>query len=414
MHKKITLSVLLSCCLLLTGLTIAQGKTLKDATYVGAKKCRECHQDNYDGWKSTLHPYKFQKASPDVIVGDFITNNTLTANGTTITMFKKGNAFFITTMDPAGKEEQTYKVDYVIGEFWKQQYVTTFPNGELRILPPMWIVKTQIWKNGSKNWKKGTIYQNACSGCHNTGTRINYDKATNTYKTTWSDLGVACEACHGPGSAHVDADNDAKRDTIINPAKIPDPRRAVMVCGSCHTRGSCCDGKYGYPKGYRPGGQLNFMFSEKPKLHPDNTSRVNRQEYIDWKKSGHAREGVTCWDCHYTHRKGNSNKFQTKLPGSKLCLSCHKVENKGYHGIHSINNCIGCHMPAIGKRATKGDVHSHQFRIISPKDTIDAGGLDKQPNSCNACHYHKKDSPAALLKVLERVKKSRKDRKTFN
>ena len=120
-----------------------------------------------------------------------------------------------------------------------------------------------------------------------------------------------------------------------------------------------------------------------------------------------------CWDCHYSHMKGNANKFQTRLPGSSLCRSCHEVENKGVHGIHSVNNCIGCHMPPVGKRATKGDVHSHQFKVISPKKTIDAGNSDKQPNSCNACHYHANDKPDDMLDVLQRVKASGKNRRAF-
>jgi len=413
MTRKIMLILFISSSLFLStaGSSLAQPAN-EAAAYVGAAKCKKCHQEIHEGWKSTLHPYKFQKASPDNIVGDFNKNNRLEINGKPTTMLQKGEEFFITTVGP-DKKTDTYKVNYVIGEFWKQLYVTEFPNGELRILPVMWIVKTQQWKV-TKAWSKNLIYQNACSGCHNTGTQINYNKADNTYKTTWSDLGVACEACHGPGSRHVNAPEENKSDTIINPAKIPDPRRAAMVCGSCHTRGSCCEGKYGYPKGYTPGGQLNFMFSEKPKLHPDGSSKANRQEYIDWRSSGHAREGIVCWDCHYTHQQGNSNKYQTKLPGSSLCRSCHQVENKGVHGIHSVNNCIGCHMPPIGKRATKGDVHSHGFKLVSPRKTIDAGGLEKQPNSCNSCHYHKDDRPEEMLKILEKVKSSRKNRKTFN
>ena len=405
------LATLLTCCFalgLISAGQVAAGE--EKASYVGASQCRQCHKGHYEGWKSTLHPYKFQKASPEIIVGDFTTNNTLDIEGKQTVMAEKDSEFFITTTGPDAKEH-TYKVDYVIGGFWKQLYVTTFANGELHILPAMWIVKTQTWKI-SKSWSK-TVYQNKCSGCHNTGTMINYDKESGTYKTTWSDLGVACEACHGPGSRHVAAADDEKAATIVNPAKIPDPNRAAMVCGSCHTRGSCCDGKYGYPKGYMPGDQLNFMFTEKPKLHPDETSRANRQEYIDWKKSGHAREGVVCWNCHYTHQQGTSNRYQTRLPGSSLCRSCHQVENKGVHGIHSVNNCVGCHMPPLGRRATKGDVHSHRFTVISPELSIKAGGVDKQPNSCNGCHYHKNDTPEEMLKVLQQVKTSRKNRTMF-
>ncbi len=381
----------------------------EEATYVGASKCKQCHEDIYQGWKSTLHPYKFQRVSADNVLGDFSKNNRMELDSKTTTMFKKNKEYFITTTGP-DKNEHAYKIKYVIGEFWKQLYVTEFPNGELHILPAMWIVETQSWKE-SKYWSD-TVYQYSCSGCHNTGTQINFNNSNNTFKTTWSDLGVACEACHGPGSKHLDAKEGEEFSSIVNPAKIPDPRRAAMVCGSCHTRGTSVDGKYGYPHGYKPGDQLNFIFNEKPKLHPDDSSKANRQQYIDWKKSGHAREGIVCWDCHYTHRKGNANKYQTKLPGSSLCRSCHEVESKGVHGIHSVNNCVGCHMPPVGKRATKGDVHSHQFKVISPKKTIDAGGSEKQPNSCNACHYHNNDKPEDMLKVLEQVKRSGKNMMT--
>jgi len=411
MVRKVAGVLFVCLCLMMLPVFAVAWSGDAEKTYVGAEKCKKCHQEMYEGWKSTLHPYKFQQATPDIVVGDFTKNNRFDIDGKPTVMSVKEDGYFITTTGP-DKKEHTYRVDYVIGGFWKQLYVTTFPNGELHILPAMWIVKTQSWKK-SKYWSK-TIYQNSCSGCHNTGTSINYDEKTDTYKTTWSDLGVACEACHGPGSLHIGAEKEDMAATIVNPAKIPDFRRAVMVCGSCHTRGSCCEGKYGYPKGYQPGDLLNFTFSEKPKLHPDMSSKANRQEYIDWKKSGHAREGVACWDCHYTHRKGKANRYQTKLPGSALCRSCHVVENTGVHGIHSVNNCVGCHMPPLGKRATKGDVHSHRFVVISPAETIIAGGLAKQPNSCNACHYHKKDAPEELLKVLEKVKKARKDRKSFD
>ena len=410
MNKNVILTALFFWAQLLPAINVSLAQSLnKEANYVGAGKCKQCHKDIYEGWKSTLHPYKFQQASPYNIVGDFSGNNILEIDGKTITMVEKNKEYFITATDPDNREH-TYKISYVIGGFWKQLYVTEFENGELHILPAMWIVKTKSWKK-SKYWSK-TIYQYSCSGCHNTGTRINFDKSSNTFKTTWSDLGVSCEACHGPGSNHLKEDD--KSGTIVNPARIPDPRRAVMVCGSCHTRGNSGEGKYGYPLGYKPGGQLNFLFNEKPKLHPDDSSKANRQEYIDWKKSGHAREGIVCWDCHYTHRKGNANKYQTKLPGSSLCRSCHEVENKGVHGIHSVNNCIGCHMPPIGKRATKGDVHSHRFKVISPRKTIESRGLEKQPNSCNACHYHKNDSPEDMLNVLKKVKTSGKNRKAFD
>ncbi len=401
------------------GMAIGTNVQAKDdaggrAAYVGAKTCKGCHKELYEGCRSTMHPYKFQDVSPDRVIGDFQKNNTLTVGGHTTKMIRKGESFFIAAIGPDNKEH-TYRVKYLIGAFWKQMYVTEFSNGELHVLPAMWIAPTKEWVDAKglkkhkpgdgKYWSDKTwIYQYKCSGCHNTGTRINYDEATDTFKTTWADKGVTCEACHGPGSSHVKAGEDDKAGTIVNPGKIPDPERAAMVCGSCHTRGSSLKGKYGHHFGYRPGKKEEVDFTEKPKLNPDGTSKANRQQYIDWKKSGHARAGVLCWDCHFVHQRGNAGRFQTKLPGSSLCRSCHHVENKGVHGIHSVNNCIGCHMPLVGKRAVNGDVAGHQFKVISPAKTITAGGPGKQPNSCNLCHYHSGDAPEGLLQILKGIR----------
>ena len=378
--------------------------------YVGSKTCRKCHPKIYLGWRSTLHPYKFQEARPEAVVGDFEENNTLQVENQTIRMSRKGDQFFITTLGPDGKEH-TYKVKYLIGEFWKQLYVTEFPNGELHILPAMWIVAERKWAY-TKYWPD-TVYQISCAGCHNTGVKVEYDAKKKTYRVSWKENGVGCEACHGPGQKHVEAASRGGdvANSIVNPARIPDARLAAMVCGSCHIRGQAKEGPFAYPVNYRPGGHLDFTFREKPKLHPDDSSRANRQQYIDWKKSGHAKAGVICWDCHATHHKGRANRYQTKLPGNALCRSCHQVESKGVHGIHSVNNCIGCHMPPTGKRAVKGDVHSHRFSVISPEITL---RVKSQPNSCNLCHYHRHDDPKELFLILKRVKNSGRNRINFH
>ncbi|NIN83458.1 MAG: hypothetical protein GTO45_01705, partial [Candidatus Aminicenantes bacterium] len=44
-----------------------------------------------------------------------------------------------------------------------------------------------------------------CGGCHVTGLKVNYDKDMDSFDSTWVDLGIGCEACHGPGSNHVKA-----------------------------------------------------------------------------------------------------------------------------------------------------------------------------------------------------------------
>jgi len=389
-----------------------------EAAYVGSKACLECHSEKYEGWKTTMHPYKFQDVTPETVIADFDRKNTLTIGKYTTRMSRKGDKYFVTTLGPDNKEH-TYQAKYLIGSVWKQRFVTEFPNGSLHILPVQWNVKTQEWVDyhGLKHYKPGSgkfwsdpqrTYQFKCTGCHNTGSRFTYDRKSGSFSDTgWADKGVACEACHGPGSRHVAAPDSEKAATIVNPAKIYDPARAAMVCGQCHTRGSSSTKlfgvqKTGYPYDYKVGGNLNFVYDEKPGLNPDGSSKKHHQQYVDWKQSAHARAGVQCWDCHFVHRKGRANAFSTKEPGSVLCVGCHaNVAQEGVHGIHSVNNCIGCHMAPTAKSATPGDIRSHSFRVVLPGETVKLG--KKQPNACTLCHYHAKDRPEDLAKVIKAV-----------
>ncbi|HHC25549.1 MAG TPA: hypothetical protein ENK58_09115, partial [Desulfobacterales bacterium] len=122
MIRNIILATLIICSQFLptVNLSLAQAPNEK-ATYVGAGKCKQCHKDIYKGWKSTMHPYKFQQAAPANIVGDFSRNNSFEADGETTIMFEKNKEYFITTTGPDNKEH-TYKIGYVIGGFWKQLY----------------------------------------------------------------------------------------------------------------------------------------------------------------------------------------------------------------------------------------------------------------------------------------------------
>ena len=397
---------------------------LAGARYVGARNCKECHGEIFNGWSATFHAYKFQPASSDFVIGDFSRDNTLSTKSWTAEMTKSEEEFFVTLRTP-GKESQRFKVEYAIGSIWKQVYIAELPNAALRVLPVQWNVPTGEWaeirhpgkmeskmegggmKSGAQGARGegGPLFQYQCMGCHTTNSRVTLDAESDTYRTAWSDPGVSCEACHGPGSAHIAADIQDKSATILNPAKMADPNRAGMICGACHTRGESLDQRFAYANTYRPGGQLNLLFDEKPGQHPDGSPKSHHQQYNDWRNSGHARAGVMCWDCHSPHATGKSNRFQLKLPGSLLCASCHTVEPRGVHGLHSVNNCIGCHMPSTVQSAVPGDLRSHTFRVIRPEKTIEAGEGIVQPNSCNLCHYHRGQDPEDLAHFLKAVKK---------
>ena len=64
-----------------------------------------------------------------------------------------------------------------------------------------------------------------------------------TFKTTWSEIDVSCEACHGPASAHIEWANlpEGSRPMDINTGLIVktrnlDNKELLNVCARCHSR----------------------------------------------------------------------------------------------------------------------------------------------------------------------------------
>ncbi|MBF0328149.1 MAG: hypothetical protein HQL10_03255 [Nitrospirae bacterium] len=397
---------------------------VEKAQYVGSKACEKCHVRIYTGWTETLHTKKIQLANEYTVVGDFTNNNKLTVEKDgkkfVTTMKKKDGKFYINTYGPDGKAQE-YLVGYTIGGTWQQRYMTKFSNGAYKVLPVQWNVKTSEWVDyrglktatpgSGKYWSdKVNTWQTQCGSCHVTNLEFEYDEKNDTFKDTkWADNGAGCEACHGPGSKHIEAATEAeKREAIINPRKLP-TFVGAMICGQCHARGISTDSKYEYPKGFKPGKMLTEYFVEKPVLWPNGSSKCNGQQYSDWKKSGHANYGVNCWTCHEVHRKGVTERYSLKSSGWSVCLSCHSGETdkseRSIHSLHGVIGCATCHMPRTAQSAVPNDISDHSFRVILPQESINKGGTDKQPNSCNLCHYHKNDSPESLVKYLKRLKK---------
>lgn len=370
-----SLSVFVLC---LTGTVNA---SQEGATYVGSASCQKCHQKIYKTWKQTLHAQMSTDVSknPNAIVGDFETPSDVRTFG------KEG-------------------IIYTIGNQWKQRYIIK-KDDEMYILPAQYNLETGRWAPyHAKDWDKRP-WLKKCGSCHVTG--LNYEART------FIEPAVGCEACHGPGSKHVVEERPTMvAATITNPANLAVGLQ-VQVCGSCHTRGKDPSGAHGYPVGFKPGMSLLNKYvpieagSDKKHFWPNGHSKAHHQQYLDWQNSQHAKEGVTCISCHTVHDTGAATRYQTRLPGDKLCLSCHTPNNNptGSHSLHGMNSCISCHMAKIVKNAESGDLHDHTMKVIQPKVSLEHGGVEKQANSCNYCHYHKDHDPADLQKALDAAKR---------
>jgi hypothetical protein len=372
------------------------------------------------------------EADEFTVMGDFEKNNTLTVKvpgkapkmarkEITTTMSKKDGKYYVNTIGPDW-ESHDYEVKYVIGVNREQNYVTEFANGALHVLPVEWEIEDVKWEDNrglekhypgnGKYWSDaGRAWQFTCGSCHVTGMKLNYVEATDSFQTIWIDLGISCEACHGPGSNHIKVAKtifDKEKDTIINPAKLPWKLRS-MVCGQCHnwgaSRAKVSPAKEGFPEhyafayGYKVGQPLYLFYDEEL-----DDEKKHHQQYNEWEESAHAKAGVACTTCHGVHQEGahkSPHKSQTKYIADSLCTNCHSsMMRKAAHRIHTFGSCIACHMPK-----SKGHEHSHTFEFVSPEESIRAGGVDKKPNSCSGCHHHKDTPLEALVEFLDAVKK---------
>lgn len=175
-------------------------------------------------------------------------------------------------------------------------------------------------------------------------------------------------------------------------------RITVQICGSCHNRGESILNKDAkWPVGFEPGKALETYFKSTSYEKGDlknvyaNEFSKGHQQYIDWAQSKHYQKGVTCTSCHYVHQIGlPPTRSQTLVAGSKQCFECHVLINKlSAHNIHSFANCIGCHMPRIASSAESGDIHSHVFVTLLPRDSLKNPMI---PNSCQSCHKNRNHS----------------------
>ncbi len=399
------------------------------STYVGAVACAECHADQLELWQGSHHDLAMQLPEPARVLGDFDAA-TLKRQGVESRFERRGNDLFVTT-DGADGAAAEFPVRYVYGVDPLQQYLLELPDGKLQALSLAWdtrpadaggqqwfhtygdevIDHTDVlhWTRSSQNW------ETMCADCHSTALNKQYDVETDRFDTSFAEINVACEACHGPGSRHVAwaqaPDGDAARGLelllderadvtwILDPetgnSRRSEPRRTsreLNTCAACHSRRS----RIG--ESTWSGGE--FLDSYQPALiapplyHADGQVRDEVYVYGSFLQSRMYEQGVTCSDCHEPH------SLQLRAPGQQVCLQCHDGERYAApeHHLHEADSagadCVECHMPPT--TFMQVDVrHDHSFRIPRAALAVEFG----TPVACLNCHADKDaEWAAAVLK----------------
>jgi predicted CXXCH cytochrome family protein len=382
--------------------------------FLGSNACAECHAVQAKAWKASQHAHAMQAATEMAVLGDF--------NGAQIQhfsskarFFRRDDRFVVETEGKDGRQAE-FEVKYTFGIDPLQQYLVEFPDGRLQALPYAWDARPKSeggqrwfhlypgedisardplhWTGPQQNWN------HMCAECHTTNLRKNYDVAKDSFQTAFSEAGVGCEACHGPGAGHVWWAQNGRPGGIVHrgfssaPEKAsaldwrPDPatgspksssRVANETCDRCHSR------RGQISEGWLPGQPLAKthlpVFLTSDLFEDDGQMKAEVFNTSNFQQSKMFAKGVVCTDCHDPH------SGMLKAAKSEVCAQCHAadkfaaVAHTGHRAGPNAPDCIACHMPArtymvIDRR------HDHSFRVPRPDLTLKTGA----PNACVSCH----------------------------
>ncbi|HUL60493.1 MAG TPA: tetratricopeptide repeat protein [Anaeromyxobacteraceae bacterium] len=378
--------------------------------FVGSERCKACHQKAYDAWKGSHHAKAMQAARDDTVLGDF-GGATFLHRGKTWRFFRQGERFMVHAEGPDGALRD-YEVAYTFGLEPLQQYLVVFPGGRLQCLSAAWDTRARRWfyvnpgpdapPGDWLHWTRpGQSWNAMCADCHSTAVRKRYDPEKDAYRTTWSEIMVGCEACHGPGSRHAAwaAQPAMGRAPVENAALVTRTSRLagpelVALCAPCHARRSQFADQ-GVPGGELLDRYLPVLLTPGT-FHPDGQILDEDFEWHSFTQSKMYASGVRCSDCHDVH----SGKRHAE--GNALCTRCHRADtyDAASHHFHKQEwrgrasagvLCVSCHMPGRNFMV----VHfrrDHSMRVPRPDLTAALG----VPNACSAAGCHA-DRPASWV-----------------
>ncbi|WP_295902523.1 multiheme c-type cytochrome [uncultured Vibrio sp.] len=412
-------------------------KNTESLSFVGSDACIDCHQSQVTAWQGSHHDMAMKHAAEDSVLGDF-DDHTVEYQGQPNRFFRKGDEFWVNIQGPDGGFHD-YQIRYTFAFEPLQQYMVEFEDGRVQLIPFAWDSRSQqaggqrwfhlypettvtdefYWTNTGQNWNF------MCADCHSTNLEKNYDSKNNTYNTTWSEINVGCEACHGPASQHIemaqlnksqstphDSFNGTthygfnrdlstavkewvyqENQTTLQPKEIIETNQ-LQTCAQCHSRRTQLN---------ESADHINGSFFDKYRLSlitPElyyHDGQIFDEDYVygSFLQSAMAEKGVTCTNCHDPH------SAKLKIAEEAVCSQCHVASEytPEKHTFHQANTeasqCTTCHMPETTYMQVDPR-RDHSWHV--PR--ADISQHINTPNVCTACHEDK-DAQWADQKVGE-------------
>ena len=401
--------------------------------YVGSQACRACHPGAHDSWHRTFHRTMTQRPDPASVLGAF-DGRTLGPDGRH-RVGRDGDSFWVQVPGP---EDRPLRRDVVLvtGAHHMQVYWTrpSADDGRLEAFAWAWLNEEQRWVPNEATLLRPPAepltytWNRVCIKCHVVSPVPGYDAVRDEVDSSVAELGIACEACHGPAAEHVDRYRDPLRryathlglgaeqpQAIVSPSELS-AQESSEICGQCHAITLFVDDEGWVRSGHdqvppapisswgtlvrhplrASGTWSDTLLDDNPdffaeRFWSDGMVRVSGREYNGLVESPCFASGeLGCLSCHQMHGSSPDDQlasFGTKQQRDRMCTQCHEdIEALGSgHTHHRADSegsrCDNCHMPHTTYGLLKA-IRSHE--IDSPN--LDASLRSGRPNACNLCH----------------------------
>jgi predicted CXXCH cytochrome family protein len=427
--------------------------------FVSSNSCQACHPGQYDTWHQSYHRTMTQPASPRSILAP-LDNVVLENRGRKYHVQRIGDEHWVDMVDPDWEHDRRDKqlsvnvpnpprvrkrIVMTTGSHHQQTWwVAGNQPRKLYNLPFMYLIEDRrivpredVFLRPPNAGRSFDVWNNNCIECHSVAGEQNYKSDIGVYDTAVAELGISCEACHGPGAAHIAANhnparrmeyrrNDAFHDpTIVNPRQL-DSVASSYVCGQCHGMNILKTQENKNGLRYRAGGDLaevkmilrtdddRLTESDRadwPRLKrhidkeiaknprylddrfwPDGMVRVSGREHSAMVESAcFSTHELSCLSCHSMHSSSPNDQLGSGMETNQACLQCHaefstseKLTAHTHHAPSSSGSeCYNCHMPHTTYGLLKA-IRSHHIDSPSVQSSISSG----RPNACNLCHLN--------------------------
>lgn len=402
--------------------------------YQSSATCRECHQEQHASWHDTFHRTMTQVATPESVVAPLDQPVRLEAYGRTCIIQRRGKEFWVRMPDPDWEVPQVAqgvdlreitdapqvdrRIVMTTGSHHLQGYWVATADG-LRQVPweyhrddQRWMPLEDVFLRPPDAGRMFGHWNSSCIQCHSVNPVPGYQPDIGGFNSRVAELGIACEACHGPGEEHIrrhrqpgaSASAGGVDPTILNPARCP-PEVSARICGQCHATFEAHDQGEFLRVGHRHRAGEDLAKSRQLVRfdHParelmaeggtavywgDRACRVGGAEYLGLLESQCYKAGqMSCVSCHSLHDSKPNDQLAAGMDGNQACLQCHekfreRIEEHTHHPTNSAGSlCYNCHMPHTTYALLAGQ---RTHRIDSPN--VESSVRHGRPNACNLCH----------------------------